>query len=512
MEKIFLAIGHRELEEYLKAQLHTEYEFTDQVVYKEGIFKSIEQNIPDIVIIRETLPGKLNIMSIVYEIRNSFEDIRIIFLAGNRKPGDELLATLVNYGIFDILYGENILAKEIIDLIKERNTYNNIKHLQPVPTLDESRNTMLFEAPKPNKEVKIIEITKEVEGVQQEEYWEESDDEDDSYSNEEDYFEEENKYDDFIPEPQISNVEENIEEKSKKKEAKPRFKFPEINLSKSFKGISNTQRQGQPLSSNKEKIVTFVGGKNGVGATSLAVNTAFLLAEENNKVIFVEFNEKYPSTSYWYETGLIDEGIDTFLTYLDEKRYKELSKAIVKSKDLKKTQSDMQKSHKKFPNNIDFLSFSKEYLANGSKDNQLKDIKEMYMYLMYQLGYDFVILDVPADILNEATRSALLFSNYVFSVITQDVSSVGYHLFNLNRLNKEGINIQSKNTYIINRYVNSNFNESQIKKWIGVDKLLTIPDYNREFVDSNLVGVPVVISKGNPELRSNINKIKNIIQ
>ena len=44
--------------------------------------------------------------------------------------------------------------------------------------------------------------------------------------------------------------------------------------------------------------------KTWVGTTSLAVNTAFLLAEKGNKVVFVELNDTNPSVSYWYELGL----------------------------------------------------------------------------------------------------------------------------------------------------------------------------------------------------------------
>ena len=155
-----LAVGHRQLEEYLKSQLDKEFEFVGAVVYREAVLRAVGQKSPDIVVIRETLSGSENIMSLVYSIRTNYPNVRIIFIAGNREPGDELLATLVSYGVYDILNGSNIPAQKIVSLIRKGNNYNDVKHFQPVPLLDEERNKILFEPPEAKKEVEVIEIIK----------------------------------------------------------------------------------------------------------------------------------------------------------------------------------------------------------------------------------------------------------------------------------------------------------------------------------------------------------------
>ena len=101
-------------------------------------------------------------MSIIYQIRTSYPNLRIIFLAGNRVVGDELLANLVNYGVYDILYGESIPANKIVSLIRVGNKYSDVKHLQPVPLLDEDRNKMLFEAPDVPNGVEVIEVIRKL--------------------------------------------------------------------------------------------------------------------------------------------------------------------------------------------------------------------------------------------------------------------------------------------------------------------------------------------------------------
>lgn len=482
--------------------MQSEYNFIGDVVYKEGIVGGIESHVPDIVIVRETLPGNANMMSIIYDIRARFQETRIIFLAGNRKPGDAFLSALVSYGVYDILYGENILARDIIGLIEVANTYSNVKHLQPIPLLDEDSNKILFEAPELRKEIKVVEIHKEAGGG-----FNYTDEEDELLGDEDSHTENEESHD--YEEPLIQNTEREKEEITKRSKFKvPQMpQIPRMNLRK-----DEEDRGVNYQTSSSEKIITFVGGKNGVGASSIAVNFAFMLASEGKKVIYVEFNEKYPSVSYWYELGIIDEGIDTFVNHLKSKSFAKIDDTIVKSYKIKSKESAMQKNYKKFPETLDFLFFSKEYLSGTKAKIDTKDIKDMYLYLIFQLGYDYVILDVPSDISNDATKDALLFSNKIFPIITQDVSSVGYHMFNMNNLNKSGIFIENKTTYILNKYdKRASFTESQISNWINQDDMIVIPLLSSEFIDSDLMGMPLYLRGKSQSFDNSIRKIKKYL-
>lgn len=480
-----LAVGHRQLEEYLKSQLDKEFEFVGAVVYREAVLRAVGQKSPDIVVIRETLSGSENIMSLVYSIRTNYPNVRIIFIAGNREPGDELLATLVNYGVYDILNGSNIPAQKIVSLIRKPNTYSDVKHFQPVPLLDEERNRVLFEAPEAKKEVEVIEIINE--------------------GNKNEVKDEETK---IIYEPPNEEIEDDDEEEKLKFINK--IRLPKVDIGRQRKKETQTFTGIGSVAS--ERIITFVGGKSGVGTTSIAINTAFLLAKKGYKVIYVEFNEKYPAVSYWYELGFTIHGIDSCIEALNEKRYGDIKKAIIRTKDLKNTPSSMQRNYKHFPDSLDFMFFSKEYLSGLKNKLKKQDSKELLLHLMYQLGYDFVIIDVSSDMENKATQNGLIFSNRVFSVITQDVSSVGYHVFNINQLRKMGIDIASKNIYIVNRYIpNSDFTLKDIGGWIETDRILAIPACDKDFINSNLEGLPVVIYSRNPELISSMEKVVTTI-
>jgi|GEM_PF-2913335 len=508
-KKILLAVGHKELEDYLKGQL-TDYEFVGESVYKEIVIKSIKQTSPDIVIIRETLPGKMNIISLIYEVRTNFPDVRIIFLAGNRKVGDELLATLVNYGVYDILYGENIHAQEIVGLVKVKNTYNDIKYLQPVPLLDEKRDKILFEAPKEiiKKEViiknedKEFEGDKEIsgnEGKKEDKNNNEADDKKIDSSNSKipiinHLFKKDKK--------EEKNIDQNVgKNKSENKTLSPESTKSEINK----KEKSNKEIVIKEKVIVKGKIIAFVGGKSGVGNTSIAVNTAFSLAKNGSKVIFVELNEKYPAVPYWYDLGFIDEGIDTFAGYIKNNDYEKINKTIITKNILENKNSELSSNYKCFPDTLDFLFFSKEYLSGIKEKADKKNIKDLYFYLLHQLEYDFVILDVPSDVNDTMTYEALMFSNMFFSVITQDISSIGYLLFNLKELGRKGVNIE-KNNYIINKYISSDFGEEEIKEWLNVKKVFVVPELSKDFILANFEGIPVA-EIGNSAF---LNAIKNV--
>ena len=569
MEKILLAVGYRQLEDYLKKQLKNEFLFVGETTYRGGIVRAIGQKNPDIVIIRETLQGNENIMSIVYEIRSRFPKTRIIFIAGKREPGDVLLATLVNYGVYNILQGENIPANEIIALIRKANEYNDVKHFQPVPKLDETKNEMLFQAP----EVIEKEIVREIYTERQSAPVPITEEENKDTFVEQEPVKEQNDTQ-VLPtkEPQLPQKKETkkVEEVTIRKEAflsqerkedvvSRKEEYVEINHEGKKSGIfskipvgkrdnekaqkessvisethnpttgqvsqktkkietvepkvTTTTKQtglfGGTFKTNTEttgqKIFTFIGGAPGVGTTSIAVNVAVSLAQTGKKVLFMEFNRNMPKVSYWYDLGHVDKGIDTCLKYLPAGKYEKVSEPIITSKELKKGNGSLIRNYKKLPDTLDFLLYSKNYVSDNSMDIDLSLSKELYLYLLFQKGYDIVVLDMPCDLKNQATINALVYSNQIYAVVTQDVSSTGYHLYQVNELRKKGIDIQSKIAYIINRYEKADLNVKDIQEWIGAEKIFSIPDFNKEFINANYSGIPVLLQTKN-------NAIKNAIE
>jgi len=499
MEKILLAVDFRQLEDYLEKELKKEYLFVGATVYREGVIRSIAQKKPDILVIRETLKGKENILSLLYEIRSTFPRLRVIFIAGKREPGDALLASLVNYGIYDVVYGEKIQAKNVATLVRRPNEYRDVKELQPVPVLDEGKNQIIFQSPKPiikEKEViREVYIDKEDNVPLGERQVESS---------------EPLEGNNFILDADIEPVP------TTHQEDKPNFK------ANFFEKIINKQEKEQASISRvintntKQKIITFMGGKQGVGNTTVALNTAVELAKTGANVIYLEFDDKTPAVNYWYELGFIEDGIDSALKGLADEDYDKVGEAIIRMSEMRKKESVMQGNYKKFPSSLDFMFYSQSYLSRTKEELDTEVnfslSKELFLYLMFQMHYDVVILDVPPDIYHPITANALIYSHHVFLTLTQDVASIGYALYKMNELNKSGLHMDSKLTYLLNKYEQSQLSLKEVKSWIEIKELITVPLMNKECINANFVGLPVALNSKKSDMKASLKRILTTLQ
>lgn len=547
LKKVLLAVGHIGLENYIKTDLSRagEFEFVGESVHRENILALIKETSPDILVLRETLPGKANIISLVYTIRSLYQNIRIVFLAGERAVGDELLSTLVNYGVYDILHSGKLLAKDIIALIRNPNTYKDVKHLQPVPVMEAETVELEFVIPdQPDSDEILPESS-----ISDDEAEDEEDEEEDNFPKIEFVLPERNPFEAFealeaarqerikkvdaeATIPSISEITETKKEEKPTPTARttPTKKEESVqkeerqSLLKKIKIPSSPAKKAEPLAAQEEKkkleiprfgevlttkkIITFWGTKGGVGNSTLAHNLAISLANDNKKVMYIELDDTKPSVAYWYDLGLLSEGIDTLSRHISRKEYRNVSSAIVRGKDIKS-------SHKKynvFPETLDFLFYSKEYLSGVKPREKECPLKDIYMYLFYQGGYDFVILDVGTGVGKEDLVDLLMFSNLIYIVASQDVSGLGYHVLDLNNLFKGGINIRGKSYYVINKYVNSLLGVKKIKKWLEVENLTLISDERETHINAIAEGQPLATQAREGKLfREKIEELKKLI-
>lgn len=145
MQRILLALGVKNFEAALKTRMNNdEYIIVGEAIYKEAIFKAIKETAPNIIILRESLPGNTDILELITDIRRKHNQIRIIFIASSeRKPGDPLLAYIASYGIYDILQGD-ILIDSLIDLIKHPHTIADAYIYMPDAKFDSNKDVPVF--------------------------------------------------------------------------------------------------------------------------------------------------------------------------------------------------------------------------------------------------------------------------------------------------------------------------------------------------------------------------------
>ena len=159
MIKIYLAMGHKDLEDFIMSHkaliesgLRDQVEFVGRAVYREAAMQGIKDTKPDIIILRESLQGKVSISDLIYNIKISDSKTRIILLTGDRPVGDPLLASLVNMGVYDLLIGNKVDAKALLKHIVYPNEFSDVAIYAPKVEIDESTNKVSYEkAPVQNK-------------------------------------------------------------------------------------------------------------------------------------------------------------------------------------------------------------------------------------------------------------------------------------------------------------------------------------------------------------------------
>lgn len=555
--RIFFAIGHRQVEEFIKKSLQNDFEFVGETVYREGIIKGIDENQSDILILRESLNGSQDILDIVYELKRKYPLLRIIFIAkSNRVAGDKLLSALVGYGVYDILTGLKVNVKEIINLIKNPNTISEAMEFQPKIKVNEKDNTVLFDAP--THIVKKVEVVKYIDNVKMEE-----NEKEEKHKNNKEIIIDDIDNVDFVP---IKNNEEidkkKVQVKEKQEEKTENIKnsieinsFEDINIEKVDDLIVASKKDVQELEKkkaiikekekkikalqknieehenkviepkvntvykDKQKIISFIGGRFGTGNTQIAFNTAILLSNLGHKVMYIEMSQIKSQIGYIYQLNLEKKGLDTALKGILEDNYAEIDNSIIHMKNIKNTVSKenyLYDNYKKFPDNIDFLLLSENYNSNDYDCYNKDALKELYLNLLYQKSYDIIILDLTTDNYTEALETSIFYSNKVFFTISQDINVISSCIYKINEIHKRRINLGEKLYYILNKYdEKAKLSKNDISSWLGenipCNIVTTIPNQNRLFIDSNYIGLPIILNSPNRHIRQAFSDIINNI-
>lgn len=279
----------------------------------------------------------------------------------------------------------------------------------------------------------------------------------------------------------------------------------------------------------EKQILTFTGGSSGVGNSQLAFNTAITMAEKGYKIIYLDLNDRFSSVDYLFQLGFKDVGIDTALLGIAENDLNLIANSIVTPDRLLLDSSHpFYKRYMSLPRTLHYMFFSDDYMTRdynetiirqGGEDKEIKyeNIKDLIMYLMMKESYDLVILDAPSDIYNKLTETALIYSSKVFFTLTQDFSVIGNHINNIKIMNKKRINFREKFYYLLNKYENASYSVRTIYEDLteslrvdGFD-IIVIPNINRDFINANYNGTPIIWQNKSKEVVKAFSLIQNII-
>lgn len=292
---------------------------------------------------------------------------------------------------------------------------------------------------------------------------------------------------------------------------------PTTELPISAPAITSFVSNNSLKSANKQKILTFVGGERGVGNTQVAHNVAIALGKEGYKTIFIELREQGSTIEYLYQLTLAKKGLDYALHHLNEGDLARLDQSITRVDEVKKMNKNplLEPTYKALSPNVDYLFFSPDYVLETEEEFKKIDpslLKELCMHLLFQSGYQYIVLDVEPDLFHPLTEVALGFGTHVFFTLTQDVCHIGRAVRYVAEVNKR-INVTSKLYYIVNKYdAQASLPKKDIEDWLKTKVENTIPHLHREFIDANMKGLPLVSTTKNKQFKKAFDELLAYIQ
>lgn len=265
------------------------------------------------------------------------------------------------------------------------------------------------------------------------------------------------------------------------------------------------QENSKKIKVNSNRIITFVSPTAGLGGTHVAFNAALKLADEGNKVLYIDGNSDYSSVDIMFQLGNWEQGIDRALMDIEHNGGSKISSNILRIKDLKqeaKSQKDKTfiRLREPLPNTLDFMFYSHEYQTLPEQyDVPKRRLRELMMYLLTREQYDVIVVD-SEPMGTDGVDELLNISTKVYITITQNPALVGL----LNRrldATEDRVELTDRKFIVLNKFEDVEPTVSTFSEWVRLPIVQTIPYDNRESIQTTFEGLPLVLRSLNNELK-----------
>lgn len=257
--------------------------------------------------------------------------------------------------------------------------------------------------------------------------------------------------------------------------------------------LGSKKDNGIRVKSNQ--IITFVSAVHGVGNTHIAFNTALKLADEGNRVLYIDMNSSFSSVDFSFQLGTWQQGIDKALEDIEYNSGMNASDNIIRMKDVKierKEDKQLQELYKSLPDTLDYLFYSLDYQTLEKQHPVPKDrIRDLIMYLMTRERYDVVIID-SEPLGTEGVDGLLNLSNKIYFTMTQDPGQMGVFHRQFDAAKKR-VNITDERYIIVNQFVDVEPKAKRIQKWTNEEVLQTVPFTHKSVILANFLGEPFIL-------------------
>lgn len=147
-KRVCLALGFVQAEDAISKIISEKYENKLEIVQnvrsKESLLDTVTKEKFEIIILREDLPGNIDLIEILKTIKSSAEDTQIIFFMNNRQNGDPFFIELFLFNIYDFVVLPNIRLDEVFGFIENPRSFKEIVRF--LPTRPERIRNLTIEA------------------------------------------------------------------------------------------------------------------------------------------------------------------------------------------------------------------------------------------------------------------------------------------------------------------------------------------------------------------------------
>lgn len=134
-KRVCLALGFVQAEDAISKIISEKYENKLEIVQnvrsKESLLDTVTKEKFEIIILREDLPGNIDLIEILKTIKSSAEDTQIIFFMNNRQNGDPFFIELFLFNIYDFVVLPNIRLDEVFGFIENPRSFKEIVRFLP---------------------------------------------------------------------------------------------------------------------------------------------------------------------------------------------------------------------------------------------------------------------------------------------------------------------------------------------------------------------------------------------
>lgn len=95
-----------------------EYKVVGTMTSQQSIIDFLKKNEVDVLVYREgSLAGEEDDFKFVIGLKTQHQNMRVVFVAGERSPGDKKIPLLITYAIYDILAGSSIKVQDMAERV-----------------------------------------------------------------------------------------------------------------------------------------------------------------------------------------------------------------------------------------------------------------------------------------------------------------------------------------------------------------------------------------------------------